>query len=206
MNTSPLISALRRSAQSTRTSTLSRTVRLRDVRLNKTQARWIGDHGGRPPHPPGAQEPSRVIAPKTRIAVGIVFVGSLIYSMATGNVEHTEAPSIAERDQLSKRESGVTQASPMRLRMEKFIKEKQEEIVRALEEVDGTRFTIDKWDRPNGGGGITCVLQDGKVFEKGESTHQLSTVRYRERQSLKCESITRRWIPMSRVWSFLLPA
>jgi len=43
----------------------------------------------------------------------------------------------------------------------------QEEIVRELEKVDGTRFKIDKWDRPNGGGGITCVLQDGGVFEKG---------------------------------------
>jgi coproporphyrinogen III oxidase len=55
----------------------------------------------------------------------------------------------------------------MRLRMEQFIKQKQEEIVRELEKVDGTRFQIDKWDRPNGGGGITCVLQDGGVFEKG---------------------------------------
>lgn len=192
MNPSPLATALRRSAQSTRPTTLSTRLCPREaarLRLGKGQARWIGDHGGKPPKPPGTSEPSRVVAPKTRIAVGIVFVGTLIYSMvsadpptldeqratehqaettqATGNVEQTEPPTIAERDQLSKRESGVTQSSPMRLRMEKFIKEKQEEIVRALEEVDGTRFKIDKWDRPNGGGGITCVLQDGKVFEKG---------------------------------------
>ena len=50
--------------------------------------------------------------------------------------------------------------------MEQFIKQKQEEIVRALEAVDGKRFKTDQWDRPNGGGGITCVLQDGNVFEK----------------------------------------
>jgi hypothetical protein len=57
----------------------------------------------------------------------------------TGDSEkqQLEAPSIAERDTLSKRESGVTDASPMRLRMEQFIKAKQEEIVRALEAVDG---------------------------------------------------------------------
>ena len=60
----------------------------------------------------------------------------------------------------------MTDASPMRLRMEQFIKAKQEEIVRALEAVDGNRFQIDKWERPNGGGGTSCVLQDGNVFEK----------------------------------------
>lgn len=54
----------------------------------------------------------------------------------------------------------------MRLRMEQFIKQKQEEIVRALEKVDGKRFQIDSWERPKGGGGITCVLQEGNVFEK----------------------------------------
>lgn len=54
----------------------------------------------------------------------------------------------------------------MRLRMEQFILQKQEEIVRALEAVDGKRFIADKWERPHGGGGISCVLQDGNVFEK----------------------------------------
>jgi coproporphyrinogen III oxidase len=50
--------------------------------------------------------------------------------------------------------------------MEDFIKRNQEEIVRQLEAVDGNKFQVDKWDRPKGGGGITCVLQDGNVFEK----------------------------------------
>ncbi|GAB7340811.1 hypothetical protein MBLNU457_7176t1 [Dothideomycetes sp. NU457] len=116
--------------------------------------------------PPGGPQQSRVVAPKTRIAVGIVFIGSMIYSMRSGDVHELEPPTIAERDSLSKRESGVTQSSPMRLRMEAFIKSKQEEIVHALEAIDGKRFKVDKWDRPNGGGGISCVLQDGTVFEK----------------------------------------
>jgi coproporphyrinogen III oxidase len=55
----------------------------------------------------------------------------------------------------------------MRLRMEQFIKQHQKQIVSELEKVDGTKFQIDSWQRPEGGGGITCVLQDGKVFEKG---------------------------------------
>ena len=54
----------------------------------------------------------------------------------------------------------------MRLRMEALIKEKQKEIVDALAAADGTKFQTDTWQRPHGGGGITCVLQDGKVFEK----------------------------------------
>ncbi|KAK2010918.1 coproporphyrinogen III oxidase [Colletotrichum eremochloae] len=56
---------------------------------------------------------------------------------------------------------------PMRTRMELFIRRKQQEIISKLEEVDGTHFRTDEWERPNdGGGGRTCVLQDGNVFEK----------------------------------------
>ncbi|RMY18667.1 hypothetical protein D0867_05177 [Hortaea werneckii] len=142
----------------------------------RVQRRWASD-GSRPPMPPGSPGPSRVVAPKTRLAVGVVFIGSLIYSMATGDKPpsaesepkggvQAEGPTIAERDNLSKRESGVTPSSPMRLRMEAFIKENQQEIVRTLEALDGNRFVVDKWDRPHGGGGISCVLQDGNVFEK----------------------------------------
>lgn len=50
--------------------------------------------------------------------------------------------------------------------MEAFIKEQQQIIVRELEKVDGGKFKQDTWDRPEGGGGISCVLQDGSVFEK----------------------------------------
>ncbi|KAK1088434.1 Ribulose bisphosphate carboxylase large chain [Friedmanniomyces endolithicus] len=147
----------------------------------RTQRRCISDDA-RPPLPRGTPGPSKVVAPKTRLAVGVVFIGFLIYSMATGDNQppppstdaplprsgqQLDSPSIADRDSLSKRESGVTARSPMRLRMEAFIKETQQEIVRALEALDGSqRFQIDTWDRPNGGGGISCVLQDGKVFDK----------------------------------------
>lgn len=55
---------------------------------------------------------------------------------------------------------------PIRDRMDQYIRQKQNEIVAAIEELDGTSFQIDEWERPEGGGGRTCVLQDGKVFEK----------------------------------------
>lgn len=78
-----------------------------------------------------------------------------------------DARSLAELDERTRREQGVTDQSPMRLRMEEFIREKQKEIVFALEQVDGKSFRTDEWTRPNGGGGTSCVLQDGNVFEKG---------------------------------------
>lgn len=74
---------------------------------------------------------------------------------------------LAEKDAQKKRETGVNDDSPMRLRMERFIKEQQQIIVKELEKIDGVKFRKDEWTRPNGGGGITCVLQDGNIFEKG---------------------------------------
>ncbi|CAG8975557.1 hypothetical protein HYALB_00005625 [Hymenoscyphus albidus] len=120
-----------------------------------------------PGKPPGKSEgPSVVPFAKTRLCVGVVFIGAIIYSMATEEPAKLDGPSIAERDSLQKRESGVTENSPMRLRMEDFIKAQQKEIVRELEAVDGQKFRVDTWTREKGGGGISCVLQDGNVFEK----------------------------------------
>ncbi|PMD38998.1 coproporphyrinogen iii oxidase-like protein [Hyaloscypha variabilis F] len=123
------------------------------------------------PKPPNPSKEARrerrgVVAPKTRIAVGIVFIGAMIYSMATDEPTKADALTLAEKDSQTKRESGVTENSPMRLRMEEFIKEQQKEIVRELEKVDGKKFRVDTWTREHGGGGISCVLQEGNVFEK----------------------------------------
>src|SRR5271170_4861496 len=55
----------------------------------------------------------------------------------------------------------------MRLRMEAFVKASQKQIIQALESMEPkARFRIDQWTRPEGGDGISCVLQDGSVFEK----------------------------------------
>ena len=43
----------------------------------------------------------------------------------------------------------------------------QLQIVEALEKVDGkSKFRADQWTRPEGGGGLTRVLEQGNVFEK----------------------------------------
>jgi len=43
----------------------------------------------------------------------------------------------------------------------------QARIVSALEALDGRSFGTDSWKRPEGGGGITKVIEDGNVFERG---------------------------------------
>jgi coproporphyrinogen III oxidase len=49
-----------------------------------------------------------------------------------------------------------------------FIEKLQNDICTGLENADGkARFTEDKWQRPEGGGGISRVIEGGNVFEKG---------------------------------------
>jgi len=49
-----------------------------------------------------------------------------------------------------------------------YIHELQDGICQALEDIDGqAKFITDEWQREGGGGGITRVIADGAVFEKG---------------------------------------
>ena len=77
----PLLDAALRSCTRAR-----RAPALRNATFSKrspaVQRRWIGDLNGRPPVPPGGGVgKNTVVAPKTRLAVGVVFIGALIYSM-----------------------------------------------------------------------------------------------------------------------------
>lgn len=47
-----------------------------------------------------------------------------------------------------------------------YFKDLQGRIVHTLEEADGTPFGIDRWDRDEGGGGISRYLEDGPLFER----------------------------------------
>ena len=50
----------------------------------------------------------------------------------------------------------------------KYIQQLQDTITSKLEEIDGkAKFQEDLWQRPEGGGGRTRVIQNGNVFEKG---------------------------------------
>jgi coproporphyrinogen III oxidase len=43
----------------------------------------------------------------------------------------------------------------------------QERIVTALAAIDGQPFSTDAWQRPEGGGGISRIIEEGNVFERG---------------------------------------
>lgn len=43
----------------------------------------------------------------------------------------------------------------------------QERIVSAVEAVDGRQFIRDSWERPEGGGGISRLIEEGNVLERG---------------------------------------
>jgi coproporphyrinogen III oxidase len=48
-----------------------------------------------------------------------------------------------------------------------YLQSLQKRIIAELEQLDGrATFRRDAWDRPGGGGGLSCVLSDGAVFEQ----------------------------------------
>jgi coproporphyrinogen III oxidase len=57
---------------------------------------------------------------------------------------------------------------PYKEEITEWLKHLQSSICSALEQADGKeKFTIENWQRPEGGGGITRVIQNGNVLEKG---------------------------------------
>lgn len=47
-----------------------------------------------------------------------------------------------------------------------YLQSLQNRIVEAVEMVDGKNFLHDSWLRPEGGGGTSCMLEDGNLFER----------------------------------------
>ena len=50
--------------------------------------------------------------------------------------------------------------------VERFLQTLQSDIVTRIEALDGGAFRRDAWTRPQGGGGLTCILEEGAVFER----------------------------------------
>jgi coproporphyrinogen III oxidase len=51
--------------------------------------------------------------------------------------------------------------------VKEFLLELQELIVERLEQVDGKPFRQDSWQRPEGGGGLSRLIEEGNVLERG---------------------------------------
>ncbi|HEX3849217.1 MAG TPA: oxygen-dependent coproporphyrinogen oxidase [Steroidobacteraceae bacterium] len=47
-----------------------------------------------------------------------------------------------------------------------YLTDLHDRITAAIERVDGGRFRHDRWERPDGGGGESRILSDGRVFER----------------------------------------
>lgn len=47
-----------------------------------------------------------------------------------------------------------------------YLRGLQDRIVAGLEQADGQRFSRDEWQRPEGGGGISRILEQGALFER----------------------------------------
>lgn len=76
--------------------------------------------------------------------------------------------SVFMADPITKRSDMIKNRDDMKTKMELLIMRIQGEVCRALEaeEDPDVKFKVDRWERKEGGGGITCVLQDGAVLEK----------------------------------------
>jgi coproporphyrinogen III oxidase len=47
-----------------------------------------------------------------------------------------------------------------------YLRGLQDTIVKALEKLDGKKFSRDEWKRPEGGGGVSRLLEGGNLFER----------------------------------------
>jgi coproporphyrinogen III oxidase len=61
----------------------------------------------------------------------------------------------------------VDPISPSPSNVKTYLLGLQNRIVAALEGVDGKEFIRDTWERPEGGGGISRLIEEGNVFERG---------------------------------------
>src|SRR5665648_1128174 len=51
--------------------------------------------------------------------------------------------------------------------VKEFLTGLQDSIVKRLEQIDGKAFRRDQWNRPEGGGGLSAVIEESNVFERG---------------------------------------
>ena len=55
-----------------------------------------------------------------------------------------------------------SRSQDMKTKMELMVMRIQREVCDELARLEKSSFIVDKWERKGGGGGITCVMQDGK--------------------------------------------
>ncbi|KAI4494005.1 hypothetical protein M0802_009381 [Mischocyttarus mexicanus] len=100
------------------------------------------------------------------VTTGIVLYNvsnsKVIAAQTTLNVKNFMAQPITSINKLEEN------PEDMKTKMELLILKIQADFCKQLEslEENNLRFKVDRWSREEGGGGITCILQDGTVLEK----------------------------------------
>ena len=61
----------------------------------------------------------------------------------------------------------MTRSAPDLSAVKIYLQNLQQRIVAALEDIDGKPFITDQWERPEGGGGISRIIEEGNVLERG---------------------------------------
>ncbi|XP_053675194.1 oxygen-dependent coproporphyrinogen-III oxidase [Anopheles nili] len=91
-----------------------------------------------------------------------------VHMAATGAVVSLPSVSRYMAEPITSRQVLQSNKNDMKCRMEELVLRIQHDFCRSLEAEEnfGNKFLVDRWERKEGGGGITCVLQDGDVFEK----------------------------------------
>jgi coproporphyrinogen III oxidase len=74
----------------------------------------------------------------------------------------------------------------------------QEHIVAALEQADGRPFLRDSWERPEGGGGISRLIEEGNVIERGgvNFSHVMGATLPPSATAARPELAGRAWVAM----------
>lgn len=89
-----------------------------------------------------------------------------VTATATTGPSWTDHKPVTEKPATFLRGSGLSESGSMQTRFEQMIRDAQNKICADVERLDGGKFREDAWERENGGGGISRVLQGGRVFEK----------------------------------------
>ncbi|XP_065566722.1 oxygen-dependent coproporphyrinogen-III oxidase-like isoform X3 [Artemia franciscana] len=101
---------------------------------------------------------------------GISFVaGGTVFLLASGSVVYARTPATSFMSEpITDDGTRRKNQSDIKVRMEEFVMRVQHDFCRALEaeETGGKKFRVDRWLRKEGGGGVTCVMQEGETFEK----------------------------------------
>lgn len=90
--------------------------------------------------------------------------GFASYSLSTifAREKKIESGNSFMTDPITPRDKLESSSNDMKTKMELFVMQMQRDFCDELSRLENGSFIVDKWEREGGGGGITCVIQDGK--------------------------------------------